>query len=240
MTKIEGRQDDDLLSTYGFGGFPSLAVLDASGKAIVKGFNRDLASMQDATTKSSGFLKMRAKVDSGADYDKKAWFYAQLDLDQLTADEARGCAVALGLKGDEAKAVDSRILALEIGEMIAKPNADHGDKVYKWYKSGRRLKNPARGQTDFFKAEVVSGAMRNNDAEAYKSGAAAARKNHENQLKRDRSVLPRIGPAKERFAGNKKVLAQIERDAKMFKERIKRLEKLLAAMDAFEKKHEGK
>ena len=240
MTKIEGRKDDDLLSTYGFRSFPSLAVLDASGKAIVKGFGRDLSSMQEATTKSSDFLKMRAKVDSGADYDKKAWFYAQLDLDQLTADEARGCAVALGLEGDEAKDVNSRILSLEIAEMIAKPNADHGNKVYKWYKAGRRLKNPPRGQMDFFKAEVVNGAMKSNDAEAYKFGASQARKMHETQLKRDRSILPRIGPAKERFAGNAKVLAQIERDEKIFKERIKRLEKVLAAMDAFEKKLEDK
>ena len=236
-TRIEGRENDDLLTKYGFRGFPSLAILDASGKALVKGFKRDLGSMKAATEKSEKFLSMRAKVDSGEKYDHKAWFYAQLDLDQMTADEARGCAVALGLEGDEAKAVDSRILSLEIGEMMAKTEADHGAKVYKWFKAGRRLKaGSPKAQDDFYKAEVVSGAMKNNDAEAYKFGASAVRKSHERQLQQDRGILPRVEPARKRFADNPKILAQIDKDVKMFKARIKRLEKALAAMDEFERR----
>ena len=36
MTKIEGRKDDELLRTYEFRGFPSMAILDAKGEAITK------------------------------------------------------------------------------------------------------------------------------------------------------------------------------------------------------------
>ena len=43
MTKIEGRKDDELLRTYEFRGFPSMAILDADalGSLALLGFSTD-------------------------------------------------------------------------------------------------------------------------------------------------------------------------------------------------------
>ena len=98
MTRIEGREDDDLLTKYGFRGFPSFAILDAEGEAITKQMGRDLASMQTAaslclrsflyTRKKRGERGSRARykfvLTSIARAGPVAWRYEKAPIEYLS------------------------------------------------------------------------------------------------------------------------------------------------------------
>ena len=235
MTKIEGRKDDSLLSTYGFRGFPSMAILDASGEAITKSVKRDLPSMKTAVNAAGAYVKLKAKVDAGEQYDKKAWFLAQMGLGMLSPDEAKGCAAELGLKGAEAKEVDGAILALELNGLMRKRGANPSEQIYKWFKAGRRL-NKGAGERIFFDGALNQAAIKNDDAEAFKFSVANAKKGITQGAASWKSRLPRFERDLERFKDNARILPQVERAIKTAKRAIKQSEKQLATIEAFAKK----
>jgi len=79
MTHIEGRKDDDLLTVYGFRGFPSLAFLDAEGNKIKVQAERSVKGFQA----TADYLGLKAKVEAG---DKSAaipYFFAQMKLGDI-------------------------------------------------------------------------------------------------------------------------------------------------------------
>jgi len=79
MTHIEGRKDDDLLTVYGFRGFPSLAFLDAEGNKIKDQRERTVKGFQA----TADYLGLKAKVEAG---DKSAaipYFFAQMKLGDI-------------------------------------------------------------------------------------------------------------------------------------------------------------
>ena len=97
MTKIEGRKNDDLLRTYGFSGFPSMAILDADGEAITKRVPRDLFSMQNIVAAAPDYVKLKAAEQAGEAVDGKAWFMARLGVGELEAKEAKELLASTGI-----------------------------------------------------------------------------------------------------------------------------------------------
>ncbi len=235
MTKIEGRKDDELLKTYGFRGFPSMAILDASGEAITKSVKRDLPSMKTAVNAAGVYVKLKAKVDSGEQYDKKAWFLAQMGLGMLSPDEAKGCAAELGLKGKEAKEVDGAILALEITGLMRQRGSNPSEKIYKWFKAGRRL-NEGAAERSFFDSALNEAAIKNDDTEAFKYSVVGAKKATVKIAARWKANLPRFERDLERFKDNARILPQVENAIKRAKQNIEKSAKTLADIEAFEKK----
>ncbi|HMQ21913.1 MAG TPA: hypothetical protein PKE00_05445, partial [Planctomycetota bacterium] len=117
MTRIEGREDDALLRTYGFGGFPSMAMLDGGGEAITKKIGRDLPSMQTTATAAADYISLKNKVEAGEDVDPIKFFMARLGLGQLTAEEAAKEAAGLELDAVQKAILDKALLGLELDSL---------------------------------------------------------------------------------------------------------------------------
>lgn len=121
MTKIEGREHDELLRTYGFRGFPSMALLTADGEKITDRIARDLYSMKGVVAGAPLHHKLKAKMDAGEKVDQKDWFVARLNAGLIEATEARTELAGLNLKKDAKEAASQRIFVLEMSELL---NAD--------------------------------------------------------------------------------------------------------------------
>ena len=96
MTKIEGRKDDELLRTYGFRGFPSMAILDASGEKKFDSLPRDVYGMRCVLGSVDDYLALKDKVDAGETVDEKAWFLARLGVGEVDVSSARKELESLG------------------------------------------------------------------------------------------------------------------------------------------------
>lgn len=239
MTKIEGRKEDDLLRTYGFRGFPSMAILDASGEVITKKVNRDLPSMQSVVAAPSSYYKLKSKVEAGEQYDKTAWFTAQLGLGQLSVDEAKEQFEALGLKGAAAKKADQQILALEIDGILHSRGGNPIGKIYEFFKAGR-IPPENSSQTAFYHSSLMQAALRNDDAKAFKFSYKRALSGAELNVKNWQNRLPRYERDLEKYKDNARILPQVERAIQAAKRQIETGKKSIAKIEAFAKKLEEK
>jgi hypothetical protein len=172
MTRIEGREDDALLSDYGFRGFPSLALLDSEGEMVTKEIGRDLYSMQAVSAAAPLYNKIKPKVDAGEDYDKAAWFMARLGMGELKLADVQKEIPNLKLSEQQQKSAETQILMLELDDLMQKLRSRAlemdaaGDLVYGYYMKGRRLPAGA-ALASFFDQMLVKGASKAKDAEAF-------------------------------------------------------------------------
>lgn len=213
MTKIEGRKDDELLRTYGFRGFPSLAILDASGKAITKKVQRSLDSMSSLVKKSKRHVALANKVEAGEPYNKKAWFLSRLDMGMLDLAKAKEEMASLELGPKQMKRAGKVLFALELEQMRGKwmaqmrargrrganKDGDTGDApkpidvegfVYKSFKAGKRLPK-GHGMLGYFDSQLIAAAKKNKDAEAFLFSYPRVRATYAANLKRMEAMLPR-------------------------------------------------
>lgn len=89
-TRIEGRAHDGLLKEKGFGGFPSLAFLDAEGNVIAKQGARSVAGFREtlAAIRKVQDLKDRAAAgEKGLEFAILAaeWELGMMDFEQVKA-----------------------------------------------------------------------------------------------------------------------------------------------------------
>ena len=96
MSKIEDRKDDALLRTYGFGGFPSIAFLDADGNKLMKQGARTVEGFNESLTKVDAFVKLNAKAEAGDESAIVPALIAQMNLGGI--DYAGAQAKAKGAK----------------------------------------------------------------------------------------------------------------------------------------------
>lgn len=120
MTKIEGRENDELLRTYGFRGFPSLALLDPNGDAIMKNLARDVHSMASAVKAAADYAELKAKVDAGEEVDQGRWLLARLGLNKLELEPAMSEFASLDLEGEQRQEAIHHLVQLELGQLMSK------------------------------------------------------------------------------------------------------------------------
>lgn len=225
MTRIEGREDDALLRTYGFGGFPSMAMLDGGGEAITKKIGRDLPSMQTTATAAADYISLKNKVEAGEDVDPIKFFMARLGLGQLTAEEAAKEAAGLELDAVQKAILDKALLGLELDSLMAGARtpdgaAAAGAKVYELYKAGRV---PAAGasQEAFYMAMLVKIAEENDDGPAFLVAYPHVRKQAAETVKRLEDMMTKTPAMKERIETSlqrmQKQLADLDAKAEAFK-----------------------
>ena len=199
-TKIKDRKNDSLLRNYGFGGFPSLALLDAEGNAITKKIGRNLNSMRAVSASAPTYAKMKKAVADGETVDKGAWFLARMDMGELKLKDAKTEIVGLSLPAEKMAAVQSKIFEMEVnawfrnrfGPRQARSgqrgrrgqrgqaraprtlNPKVVEQVHAAFKAGKRL--PA-GSTRlaFFEDTLLEAAKSKNDAAAFKFAFAGTR-----------------------------------------------------------------
>jgi hypothetical protein len=108
----------------GFGGFPSLAFLDATGKKLGSPAGRDVGIFE-TTLKALGDWRQLAEKKDRSKAEEVSLFLAELDLGMLSLEDARSRREALdGLSDEQAARADGEILMLEIAAIRQKAGRD--------------------------------------------------------------------------------------------------------------------
>lgn len=191
MTRIDGRKDDALLRTYGFTGFPSLAVLDADGTALTKKVGRDLFAMATATAAATDHAALAAKVGAGDEVDRAAWFMARLGVGELELEPARAEMADLELTEAQRASAEQQLLVMEVGQLLRGRDATEvADKVYALHKAGKRL--PAGSSLAFgFDSKLLEGAKKAGDGAAYLAAMPSVKEQLEEQVRNLEELLPK-------------------------------------------------
>ena len=118
------RVDDEpyprLLQDKGFGGFPSLAFMDAEGEVIASPTSRSVSAFNSTLTAVESYLELKARADGGDKSVANALFVAEMGFDKLDFDEATARFAKLrGFTADEKKTIESQIVGLEFTSMIS-------------------------------------------------------------------------------------------------------------------------
>lgn len=119
-TKIEGMKYDGLLQEKGFGGFPSLAFMDAEGNVIHKQGDRSVegftASMV-ALPKLADLEKRIAAGEKGLEYD---YLLAKWDLGQASYDDVvKACDTIKGLNKKQKATLAAMRIDAEIDHLAS-------------------------------------------------------------------------------------------------------------------------
>jgi hypothetical protein len=89
MTKIEGHPYDNLLRDKGFGGFPSLAFMDAEGNVLAKQGERSVEGFRKTHKAVANFQDLQARIKKGEKGLEFALFVAEWDLSRSTTRRPR-------------------------------------------------------------------------------------------------------------------------------------------------------
>jgi len=120
LSRVPTDKDQDLLRTKGGDGFPTLIFMDSEGNVLARHEDeRDAGGFARTGKKAGGFLELKAKAAKG---DKPAQIelaIAQLELWQVTAEEARKRIAALGkLPQAQQEKVDGLLVTAEVREVL--------------------------------------------------------------------------------------------------------------------------
>ena len=147
MTHIPGRKDDDLLSKYGFRGFPSMAWLDAEGNLVTKQGGRDIEAFQGTLTNLDAIDSLRARIKKdgkGGQRLQPELLVAEMNLGLVSFEEAQKRRKGFKrLRADVATELDGLLLNLEVQEIVESTGRDRGAaeeagaKFYAMAKEGR-------------------------------------------------------------------------------------------------------
>lgn len=88
-TKIEGHPYDGLLREKGFGGFPSLAFMDAKGNVIANQGDRSVKGFRETHAAVKSFQDLQARIAKGEKGLEFDLFVAEWNLGTLDFDKAK-------------------------------------------------------------------------------------------------------------------------------------------------------
>ncbi len=134
-TKIEGHPFDGLLKEKGFGGFPSLAFMDAEGKVMAKPADRSVKSFRETLTSLSKYQDLKSRSDKGEKGLEYALFVAEWELGSLDFENAKTRAEGMGKLSKEQRATveqivkDADVLATA-GTVRDEPSANEAGKRF--------------------------------------------------------------------------------------------------------------
>lgn len=223
MTHIDDREHDDLLRTYGFRGFPSMALLDHEGTALVKKIGRSVEAVKTAVSSANEYLQLKAKKEAGENVDPVKFYFTQLRLGVLDSEKAKQGLAELELSDQQADEADRLILGLEVGELLdglqsrSLEQQAIADKIYGFYKNGRTLPEGAELRP-FYMGMLLEAAQKKDDGKAFLAAFPTVRGMLEGQLKQSEGIL-------ERVRGNPRYEQQYQQRVDQLKKQIDTLQR---------------
>ena len=242
-TKIEGRKDDALLRTYGFRGFPSMAILDAAGTALTKQVPRNLYAMSNIVEAAPAYAKLSADIEAGNQVDQKQWLMAQLGMGKIAAKEAKAQITSVGLSEKAKARAEAMIFVLEMDELASSARgrkATAEDKmaaceaVYEAFKAGKRLPIGA-GPESFVDDMLIDAAKSNKDKAAFTHAFERVKARNVAQIQSMQGYLPRYRADLEKNKDDEKKLARTKGTLKRIGEIIAEAEQKIADLEALAK-----
>lgn len=130
-SRVEDEPYPTLLQDKGFGGFPSLAFMDADGNVIAKQGERTVDGFQKTHAKVKALMDLRQTVARGSDEKlQKKLLMAELDLNLLSADEIKQRVAAIkNLTNEERATVDRKLVDAEVRDLQQKSRELGMEKV---------------------------------------------------------------------------------------------------------------
>ncbi len=118
---MEDEPYPTLLQEKGFGGFPSLAFMDAEGEVLASPADRSVDGFNKTLNSVEAYLELKAKADSGDKSVANALFVAEVQLGKVEFAEAKTRYAALnGLSAEERKLIDQELLNMEVADVIGR------------------------------------------------------------------------------------------------------------------------
>jgi hypothetical protein len=247
MTKIEGRENDDLLRTYGFRGFPSMAILDADANAIVKKIPRDLNSMRKIVASTPDYLRMSKMLDAGKPVDAAKWFLAQLNLGKLTAAAANEELAKAKLNRADKAAAEQSIFLLEMTELqgvarrrdaTAEEKMAACEAVYEAFKAGKRLAEGAPPEA-FVDDMLLDAAKSNNDKEAFAYIKDRVKARHLKRIEDMKGFKERYQADVEKFKDDEKKRERAQNTVERIDQIMDMAQKQIEELEALDQKLNG-
>lgn len=174
-SRVDDEPYPQLLQQKGFGGFPSLCFMDAEGNVVVRQSARTVEAFEATASRLKSLFELRAKVESlRADASKSAdlaktereLLFVEMDLQCVTAQDAKQRAENLALEKDDLAAVEQYLLGAEIRELRGKARElgpeETSNRIAAMAKAG---KTPPKDQESFFWQMTLTWAAKNGDAE---------------------------------------------------------------------------
>ena len=164
-----------LLREKGFGGFPSLAFMDADGNVVAKQGDRSVAGFQTTLNRLAKVKELSGKTDDGSFVELT---FAKVDLGSLKASEAKTQLTGKTLSKDQSAKLESLMLDEEIMTLrsSAKSREDMdavGAKLVEMKKAGRI---PTGSTVATFWQTIASHAESKKDAPLFEEAFTALKK----------------------------------------------------------------
>ncbi len=166
-----------LLQEKGFGGWPSLAFMDAEGEVLaspagqsVDGFNKTLNAVE-------AYLELKAKAHSGDKSVANDLFVAEMQLGKLGFAEATTRYAALkGLSAEQRERIDAELIDLEVADIVGKVNSgkltpDEATPTLAQMAKADRI--PTGMYAQLFWSVVLQHAEQNKDVKLFERGITA-------------------------------------------------------------------
>ena len=240
MTKIDGRKDDELLRTYEFTGFPSMAILAADGEAITKSVPRDLYSMSNIVAAAPAYAKLSAADEAGDEVDQKQWLMARLGMGMIKAEEANELIASTGISGEMKTKAEGMAFVLEMGELsgsvrgrgvTAEDKMAACEAVYEAFKAGKRLPDGCSAEA-FVDDMLIDAAKSSKDKAAFAHAYERVKARHVEQVETMKGYLPQYEADLVKNKDDEKLLERTKGTLKRIGEIIGEAEKKIAELDA--------
>jgi len=172
---VDGEPYPTLLRDMGFGGFPSLAFLDAGGKKLASPPGRDVQTFETTLRALTEWSALSDKERRTAEEDA-VLFVAELDLGMLSLDDARARRASLeGLTEAQAKHADNEILLLEVAAIQREAGRNAAQAAAAYATMAKEGRIPTGPRTARFWMGVLSHADESKDPELLELGIARFR-----------------------------------------------------------------
>lgn len=124
---VEGEPYGNLLREKGFGGFPTMAYLDAEGEVLTSSMPRSVEGFQKVHGALGAEQAFAAKAKAGklSPTDTAKWLLARIDLGkvQLDAAQTEYASIEGKLSADLKKEIAPKLIDLEFAQVMTAANA---------------------------------------------------------------------------------------------------------------------
>ncbi len=121
---MEDEPYPSLLQEKGFGGFPSLAFMNAEGEVLAAPAARSVDGFHKTLNAVEAYLELKSKADSGNKSVANDLFVAEMQLGKLGFAEATTRYANLkGLSAEKRERIDAELIDLEVADIVGKVNS---------------------------------------------------------------------------------------------------------------------
>ena len=158
-SRVDDEKYPNLLREKGFTNFPSLCFMDADGNVLVKQGERSVAAFETTLQRLRKVAELREKAKDGGAEAQKALFFAELEMQSLTAADIKKRMDQLALTAEEQKRADPYLVDAELRDLRGRSRelgpTGVGDAIAAIAKAGRQPTSTPESAGMFWQATLA-------------------------------------------------------------------------------------